>query len=90
MNMSDEQFYNPNAMTVRMLRRYLESFDDDTQVFIAYNSGDYWGRTIAKPLGMGLVEEVEVEWSEYHDTYAPVIDGDKPNGPHFEAVVLGI
>jgi hypothetical protein len=88
--MNMDNFYNPNAMTVRMLRRYLESFDDDTQIFIAFPSGDYWNRTIARPLGMGLVEETNVEWSEYHDTYAPVIDGDTPNGPSFEAVVLGI
>ena len=90
MSINEKDFYNPNAMTVRMLRRYLESFDDDTQVFIAYNSGDYWNRTIAAPLGMGKVEEAGVEWSEYHNTYAPVIDGDTPNGPSFEAVILGI
>ena len=90
MNINIKQFCDTNAMTVRELRRYLDTCDDDMPVFIAYNSGDYWGRTIAAPLGDGLVEEARVEWSDYHNTYAPVIDGDTPNDTHFEAVILGI
>ena len=60
-------------MTVAELKDYLEGFDDDTEVYFAYPSSDYWHTTCANK-----VEEADmgtVTYSDYHQTYK-VVDGN--------------
>ena len=62
-------------MTVSELKDYLEGFDDDTEVYFAYPSGDYWHTTCAnkvKEADMGVVT-----YSGYHQTYKVVDDNER-------------
>jgi hypothetical protein len=51
-------------MKVKDLIEFLEDFDPETEVHMAYGYGDYWNSTVAPRIGN--VTMGEVEYSEYH------------------------
>lgn len=56
-----------DAMTVKELIETLSRYDDDTEVYIAYEYGDRLRTQVAEPVEVAL--DMNVEWSEYHRKY---------------------
>lgn len=55
------------TMTKAQLIERLEFADDDDEVFILTQSGDYWRTELALPVRE--VSDGTITWSEYHRTY---------------------
>ena len=54
-------------MTVLELKEILEDFEEDTEVYFSYPSGDYWKTIVAEK-----VQDAElkvVSYSNYHNKY---------------------
>ncbi len=51
-------------MTVKELIETLEGMDPEAEVHFSYNYGDHWRTTVAPKVRS--VDELEVEYSEYH------------------------
>lgn len=54
-------------MTKKQLVEALDNYEDDDEVYFAYNSGDYWNTIVVK--AVSVTENTEIKWSAYHDQY---------------------
>lgn len=54
-------------MTIKDLKRLIEYFADDAEVYIEQPSNDYWKRMLAA--SPDKVEWADIMWSEYHRSY---------------------
>jgi hypothetical protein len=61
-------------MKVSELKEILEDFDDDTEVYFAYNYGDYWHTTVADKVNEVGMEDLV--YSEYHQSMKICEDND--------------
>lgn len=71
------------ALTVGELIAELKEFPDDAPVHLAYDYGDHSRNTCAD--GVMNVEQKEVVWSEYHNTFKLT---ERDEDEKFLAVVL--
>ena len=86
-----------NTMTVGELIESLQGFDENTPVVLSYQYGDYWRSICANTVGRDDIDEGEVEWSGYHETWKlSKDDGEFEDGEYAEdddkrqvAVVIG-
>lgn len=51
-------------MKVKELIEHLQHCDDEMEVMVSFPSGDYWSRTLARPVK--TLEGANVKLSEYH------------------------
>ena len=71
------------SLTKKQLIKHLDFADDDDEIYILAQSGDYWRTEVAYPVRE--VSDGEVTWSEYHRSYKLDLDGhadfdlDHPN-----------
>ena len=56
----------------------LSCFDDEDDIYLAFPSGDYWGRVLAKEVSEVSTEQVA--WSDYHNSYKLVDEEDIEKG----------
>ena len=56
----------------------LSCFDDEDDICLAFPSGDYWGRVLAKEVSEVSTEQVA--WSDYHNSYKLVDEEDIEKG----------
>lgn len=61
-------------MKVKNLINILSSLDQDAEIYIIYDYGDYWHSIVATPVK--TVEENDIKYSEYHKKYEVVDRGD--------------
>ena len=62
-------------MTVKELIEALQDFDENMEVKITYNYGDYWRTTVADKINN--VDEGQVKYSSYHRTDKVSDNGDE-------------
>ena len=75
-----------NTMTVGELRELLSGHDNDTRVFLAVPSGDYWGTVLARPLVTG--DQTLIEWEDRSSSYILTDEGHDEDREW--ALVLGL
>jgi len=73
-------------MTVKDLIAKLEGMDPDLEVRFAYCYGDHWNTEVADEVEE--VEEGEVSWSAYHQTYRVNEDGPDDDEETRQVVLL--
>lgn len=75
-------------MKVKELIEHLQHCDDEMEVMVSFPSGDYWHRTLARPVK--TVEGANVKQSEYHGCLKVLdfYDGDFDDGDSQEVVLL--
>lgn len=54
----------PQALTVGELKEMLSQYNDNDEVLVSYQSGDYWRTEVAKKITD--VDEAYVVYSDYH------------------------
>ena len=73
-------------MKVRELIEALRCEDPDAEVMLSYNYGDHWRTTVAE--AVGRVEEMPVQYSDYHRMHRVVDDEDDHEAGDKTAVIL--
>jgi hypothetical protein len=73
-------------MTVKELIEQLQQYEPETEVHIAYNSGDYW-RTIVAPV-VTNVDELPIKHSDYHNKPVLLNDEDDDYDEAKQVVVI--
>jgi len=66
-----------STMTVGEMIERLQEFDENTPVVFSYEYGDYWRNICANTAGRDDVDEGEVEWSNYHNSWKLSKDSDE-------------
>jgi len=64
-------------MKVSELIEQLKEMDPDLPVYYSYEYGDYWGSVVAK--NVSDLEEIELVYSEYHQSMSVPKEGEEPD-----------
>jgi len=72
-------------MTIKELKEKLEDYSEDTEVFFAHPSGDYWDTELATPVDD--TEQAMINYSEYHRQYQT--NSKEENKPKDVLILIG-